>query len=78
MGTKVNVWTAEDSRDHIFYLALQIARLRSHSAYLENGILILVAHDDVEKYEQQFYHEIIHEAKGLLMRGGWEGLRKEE
>ena len=61
----------EYSKQRVFDLALQIARLQLHSCYLEGEQLILLSGDDAEPYIGQFRRELEHEAKSILMRGAW-------
>lgn len=66
---------AEWARQRIFELALNIARLQCHAAYIDNeGQMTLLSHDSVEGYIHHFREEIEHEAKSVLMHGGWEDL----
>ena len=61
----------EYSKQRVFDLALQIARLQLYSCYLEGEQLILLSGDGTEPYIVQFRHELEHEAKSVLMRGTW-------
>ena len=61
----------EYRRQKIFELALNIARLKLHSCYMEQGELILVAHDGVESYIRSLTEQLEFEAKNALMSGDW-------
>ena len=64
---------AEYSRQRIFELALNIARLQCHGVYVDSdGQLNYIAKTDVDDYIRNFRLQMDHEAKGVLMRGGWE------
>lgn len=64
---------AQFARRRIFALALNIARLRLHGAYIdEAGQLNLLSKDEVESYIRHFTQQLEYEAKNVLMLGGWE------
>jgi len=58
-------------RQQIFELALNIARLKLHGCYMEQGELILVSHDAVESYIRSLTEQLEHAANSALMAGDW-------
>jgi len=67
---------AEHSRQMIFELALNIARLQMHRAWLDDGGILnhLSGSDDPQRHIEQLRLDLEDEAKSILMRGGWEVL----
>ena len=70
----IREWTAEDSRQKIFELALNIARLKLFGVYIDDNGYLTYTGANSESIILTFQAELDHEATSILMLGGWENI----
>ena len=67
---------AELTRQRIFELALNLARLRLHGSYVDGeGVLNILNGKDAGRYIEQLEYNFQQEAERSLMRGDWMALQ---